>query len=64
MDKRVFTEKERMEIARLHIKQGKTIKCLASNYNVSESAIGRWIVRYRNNLLAAKTEYKDGGMEK
>ena len=48
MQRKVFTEAERIEIARLHLDKKRTIKSLAEEFDVSASTISRWVIRYKN----------------
>lgn len=52
MQRKVFTEAERIKIARLHLDEKRTMKSLAEEFEVSVSTISRWVIRYRN-----KTEF-------
>ena len=49
MQKKVFTEAERIKIVRLHLDENRTIKSLAEEFSVSVSTISRWVIRYRNS---------------
>ena len=48
MQRKVFTEDERIQIARLHLDKKHMIKSLAEEFGVSVSTISRWVIRYRN----------------
>ena len=50
MQKKVFTEAERIKIVRLHLDENRTIKSLAEEFGVSVSTISRWVIRYRNRI--------------
>ena len=46
-----FTEKERIRIAKLHVEEGKSQRDLSIDYGVSQSSIGRWVAKYRNEKM-------------
>lgn len=48
MQRKVFTEPERIHIVRLHIDKKRTMKSLAAEFRVSVSTISRWVIRYKN----------------
>lgn len=48
MQRKVFTEAERIKIVRLHIDEKRTIKSLAEEFEISVSTISRWVSRYKN----------------
>lgn len=47
MQRKAFTDADRIRIARLHLDEKRTLKSLAEDYCVSVSTISRWIIRYR-----------------
>ena len=48
-----FTDKDRIRIVKLHVEEGKTLKILSDDYGVSQSTLGRWVVKYRNGKLTS-----------
>lgn len=63
MQRKVFTEAERIKIARLHLDEKRTMKSLAEEFGVSVSTISRWVIRYRNRKDAPRPgpDYKEFG---
>ncbi len=50
----------KMKIVRLHLQDGRSIKSLAAEYNVSHASISNWTSQFRNECLIneeAKADY-------
>lgn len=49
-----YEEEFKKKIIRLHIEEGRTIKSLAMEYNISKSAVSYWLKKYRNECRVNK----------
>ena len=49
-----YEEVFKKKIIRLHIEEGRTIKSLAMEYNISKSAVSYWLKKYRNECRVNK----------
>ncbi len=54
-----YTDAERLLIIEQHLRQGKTIKNLSMEYGISESTLGRWLVKNRNGKLAVNDNERE-----
>lgn len=46
-----YSDKDRAVIVKLHLEEGRTRKSLCEEFSISESTLGRWIIRYKNGAL-------------
>jgi len=53
MNKKAFSDNQRIHIVKLHIEKGRTIKSLHEEFNVAESTISRWIIKFRNGAMSS-----------
>ena len=51
MSYNILPQEVKEEIVHLHLSQGRTLDSLAAEYNVSKSAVTRWVKEFREECL-------------
>jgi len=55
-----FEPEFKKKIVRLHLEDGRTIRALANEFNVSKASISNWVIQYREECQTneeAKVDY-------